>query len=57
MLMPLAMPATLRMIDMRPVYDGLQQEITMRSRVSTSVLLAMLGMGAAAAGAPAQNQT
>jgi hypothetical protein len=50
------MPATLRTIDMRSVYDGLQKELTMRGKVSKPLLVAMLALGVAAAVTQGQNQ-
>src|SRR5580692_37572 len=49
MLMPLAMPATLRTIDMGPVYDVDWEPIMKRSFVCTAIFLYALGLGTIAA--------
>jgi hypothetical protein len=56
MLMPLAMPAMLSTIDMKPVYDELREEIRMRMRDWAAVFLLGLGAGVAIAQTPAQGQ-
>src|SRR5208337_2918231 len=57
MLMPLAMPARLRTIDMKPVYDELAEEFTMRTMAWTAVFLFGFGVGMATAQAPAPGQS
>src|SRR5580698_9620743 len=54
MLMPLAMPATLRTIDIDPVYDGWREDFMTRNGVWTAV--ALLGLITGTAGVYAQSQ-
>src|SRR5580698_9428412 len=54
MLMPLAMAARLRTIDMRPVYDEFVEGFTMRIRDWAG--LALFGLSLGTIGASAQNQ-
>src|SRR5580658_10729575 len=59
MLMPLAMPATLSTIDMRPVYDESVEGFTMRMGFWALAILIGLGLGAIGAqgNIQAQSQT
>src|ERR1039458_3685687 len=54
MLMPLAMPATLPTIDMRPVYDGRWEPLMKLQIACSAIFLSALGLGTLAA--QAQNQ-